>query len=227
MVSALLILIVSLSVHAQDNQPSSQQASSKESEPAFSKKELTKRGFTFDDRKQPMCQISGPDGPCEVEAFVFGETNNDKDAHTCRKLDKSSYVGRCVQGKLQGLSVVLADGEKKQIKEGFISYFHEGHVAYPILTSYLEKDLNFGAREQQMSYGCVYFGKFDRREEKCKRFIQIYGPEIFTEANATALRNGTFDLAPYRANFVKFMQSKEEPAPLAPVPAILQRLRSH
>jgi len=227
MASALFVLLLSLSLHAQDIQQSSQQASGTDWEPAFSKEVLATRGFTFDDRRLPMCKIDGPEGKCEVEAFVFSETNDDKDRYTCGKLDKSNYIGRCVNGKLEGLSVVLADGKKKKLKEAFISYFHEGHIAYPILTSYLEKDLNFGAQQKQMSYGCVYFGQWDKSAEKCKRFIQAYGPEIFTESNALSLRNGTFNLKPYRANFSKFMESKEEPAPLQQLPEnLLRRLSS-
>jgi hypothetical protein len=62
---------------------------------------------------------------------------------------------------------------------------------------------NFGAQEELQSYGCVYFGEWDRSSDRCSLFIEIYGKDLFTEANARALRYGTFDLNHYRAKFIE------------------------
>ena len=184
----------------------------------LSKDVLFSHGFRFDHKKWPMCRLQGPEGPCDVEAFVIGETNNDNGAHRCAKLDRSTYVGSCVGGKLEGLSIVIADGSTKQAKEAFISYFVEGRIAYPALTSFLTGNTNFGVDDlkckvgkmeisTRCGYGCVYFGKWDKSAERCGHFSEMYGADIFTEPNAQKLRDGTFDLSHYRAKFFDFISS--------------------
>src|ERR1039457_654073 len=74
---------------------------------------LLARGFSFDKTPRKMCPISGPDGPCQIEAFIGGEKTEDPERYPCRKLDRATYVGRCINGKLEGLSVVLAEGSAK------------------------------------------------------------------------------------------------------------------
>lgn len=169
---------------------------------------LVLNGFSFADQRRPMCKISGPQGSCGVEAFVFGETRVDEASFTCGKLDRATYVGRCVNGELDGLSLVIADGSKKRVKEAFISYFKQGRMAYPALTSMLVGDANFGVQEQSRSYGCIYFGKWDKSSERCSLFIRIYGTDLFTESNAQGLRAGTFDLDRYRAKFLDYTERK-------------------
>jgi len=171
---------------------------------------LASNGFSFADQSRPMCKITGPDGPCRVEAFVAGETTkDDKARYTCKKLDRATYVGNCSNGKLEGLSLVIADGSKKLSKEAYISYVHEGRIAYPALTSWLTGNGNFGVEEKRRSYGCVYFGKWDKSSERCALFIQIYGKDLFTDSNAQKLRDGTFELDKYRAEFLDFMRRKQ------------------
>jgi hypothetical protein len=170
---------------------------------------LASRKFSFGHYSLPMCTIRGPEGPCGVEAFVSDEATEDESRYTCAKFDQATYVGHCVNGKLDGLSLVNVDGTKKLSKEAFISYFHDGKIAYPALNSYASGTTNFGASEELVSYGCVYFGKWDRSSERCSLFIEIYGKELLTEANALSLRNGTFDLDHYRAKFIEFVESKQ------------------
>jgi len=177
----------------------------------LSKNILLSRGFGFDDQPRAMCSIKGPDGRCQVEAFVFGELRQDPAAYTCSKLDRASYVGHCVDGALQGISVVIADGTTKVGRQALVSYFCMGRMAYPALTSYLDgNQSNFGVREKSMSYGCVYFGKWDNASTRnsCPRFMDIYGSDIFTESNAQGLREGTFNLSHYGAKFIEYAQGK-------------------
>jgi hypothetical protein len=169
---------------------------------------LASHGFSFGDRERPTCKISGSEGACRVEAFVSGEKTTDDAGYMCKKLDRSTYLGHCVHGKLDGLSLVIADGRAKEAREAFISYFNEGRMAYPALSSYLTGDTNFGVQEKIKNYGCVYFGKWDDSAKRCGGFIAIYGADIFTESNAQKLRDGTFDLNYYRAKFLDFMQQK-------------------
>jgi len=172
-----------------------------------SKDDLVSRGFGFDDLERPMCEVTGSEGACHVEAFVAGEkAPSDEAAHTCTKLDKARYIGNCVQGKLEGVSLVIADGSAKQGKEAWLSYFLDGRIAYPALTSYFIGNPNFGVHENAVFYGCVYFGKWDASAQRCGRFTQIYGADIFTESNAQKLREGTFDFSHYRAKFLDFIQ---------------------
>ncbi len=180
--------------------------SSRPTESTISKDRLFARGFSFDEHERAMCKISGPEGPCRVQAFVRDEKRVDPDAYTCSKLDRAMYRGACVGGKLQGLSVVVADGSTKGSREAFVSYFHEGRMAYPALTSYLDgEEKNLGVDEKTKSYGCVYFGNWDKSRERCGRFIEMYGTDIFTESNAQRLKDGTFDLDHYRVNFLEFL----------------------
>ncbi|HEX3819596.1 MAG TPA: hypothetical protein VHW45_04655 [Candidatus Sulfotelmatobacter sp.] len=152
--------------------------------------------------------ISGPEGVCRVEAFVSSEKTTDDARWTCSKLDRASYIGHCVHGKLDGLSLVIADGSTKDGKEAFISYYLDGRIAYPALTSWLVGDLNFGAQEQRQNYGCVYFGKWDRSAERCGRFAEIYGSDLFTESNAQKIRDGSLDLSQYRDKFLESLAQK-------------------
>jgi hypothetical protein len=209
----LVAMLVPLCLQAQDGAERSLEASSStpEAQPVkISNDVLASRGFSFNDERRPMCKISGPEGTCHVEAFVWGETTkNDEARYTCSKLDRATYVGHCVRGKLDGLSLVIADGSKKLAKEAYISYFDEGRIAYPALTSWLGGDNNFGVHEKSKGYGCVYFGKWDKSSERCELFIKIYGNDIFSEPNAQKLRDGTFDLDYYRAKFLDFVQRKQ------------------
>jgi len=173
----------------------------------ISKDDLVAHGFKFDGRAPPMCEVSGSEGTCHVEAFVWGEKPpSDEAAHTCTKLDRATYVGHCMHGSLNGVSLVIADGSTKLGKEAFLSYFIDGRIAYPALTSYLIGDLNFGMHDVNYGYGCVYFGKWDQSAKRCSRFTQIYGADIFTESNANKLRDGSFDLSHYRNKFLDFIQ---------------------
>src|ERR1039457_4996198 len=52
------------------------------------------RGFSGDKTPRKMCPISGPDGPCQIEAFIGGEKTGDPERYTCRKLDRATYVRR-------------------------------------------------------------------------------------------------------------------------------------
>jgi len=207
----IVIILVSLSLQAQDQNgtPPNPSSSNPDAVPVnISKGVLVSRGFSFDDRKRPTCEISGSEGTCHVEAFVYGEKTADKAGNTCSKLDRSSYVGHCLNGKLDGLSLVIADGSTKVVKEAFISYFVDGRIAYPALTSFLIGDLNFGVREKVLNYGCVYFGKWDESAKRCTRFREIYGGDILTESNAQKLRDGSFNLSYYRGKFLEFVQRK-------------------
>jgi hypothetical protein len=201
----LIPLLVSFCSQAQEKQS----GSTPDATPVkVSKDVLASNGFTFADHERPMCKISGPEGPCRVEAFAHGETREDEARFSCSKLNRATYVGHCVKGKLDGFSLVIADGSKKLTKEAYLSYFDEGRLAYPALTSFLVGDNNLGVTEKEKSYGCVHFGKWDISSERCSLFIQIYGKDLFTESNAQKLRDGTFDLDYYRVKFLEFMQQK-------------------
>lgn len=204
LLTVLIVRMISSSSQAQDKANNAPDASTVK----LSEKVLALQGFTFSGWKLPMCQISGPEGPCQVEAFVSGEANIDETRFSCGKLDQATYVGHCVNGKLDGLSLVLADGSTKRTKEAYISYFDKGRIAYPALTSFLTGNANFGVQEQKKSYGCVYFGRWDRTDESCAQFVKIYGKDLFTESNAQGLRDGTFRFDEYRTKFFEFMQQK-------------------
>jgi hypothetical protein len=159
-----------------------------------------------------MCPINGPEGPCQVEAFVFGESREDRTGGTCSKLDKARYVGRCVDGALEGVSVVIADGSAIMTKKAFLSYFSMGRMAYPALMSWLDPNQPdfFGVIEKTRSYGCVLFGKWDQSHtrDNCPRFMEIYGRDIFTESNVRRLKDGTFDLSDYAGKFIEYVRGR-------------------
>lgn len=207
----LLLLLFSLCPQAQDGaeRPAETSSGSPDATPVkIPNNILVSSGFSFAAQPRPMCTIDGPEGRCAIEAFSSGETKVDTSSLTCGKLDRATYVGHCLNGKLDGLSLVFADGSKKRVKEAYMSYFDGGRIAYPALTSFLAGDANFGVAELTKSYGCVYFGKWDKSSERCALFIEIYGGGLFTESNAQKLRDGSFDLDLYRAKFLEFMQRK-------------------
>jgi hypothetical protein len=170
---------------------------------------LRSHGFEFDTNGHDTCWISGLDGYCGVDAFVWSETSKDRFSNTCAKLNKATYVGNCVAGAVEGVAVVIADGSGKSSKEAFVSYFSKGKIAYPALTSYVSAsaELNFGVQERRKSYGCVYFGSWDRSNERegCRRIKDIFGDDILAETNARALRDNSFDLDKYRSRFMAFI----------------------
>ena len=178
---------------------------------ALDERALLSRGFEFDPARHSVCWISGSGGPCGVEAFVSAESTRDPLSYSCAKLNKATYTGRCVDGTLEGVAVVIADGTGKLSKEAFVAYFSRGRIAWPALTSYVSessKPLDFGVQERQRSYGCVYFGSWDRSNERegCRRFRQIFGDDIFSETNARALRDNSFDLEKYRSRYIAFIE---------------------
>jgi hypothetical protein len=169
---------------------------------------LLARGFGFDKSPRTMCLISGPGGPCEVEAFIGPEKTEDPARYTCRKLDHATYVGRCVNGKLEGLSVVLAEGSAKDTGEWLLAYFDKGRVAFPALMTYRDSKL-IGIREDWGIYGCVSFGKWDHSDRNsCPKFVEIWGREIFSESTLESLKDGTFDLNRYGPRFVKYVSTR-------------------
>jgi len=178
-------------------------------QPSQRHRSLISHGFEFDNRSAPMVSISAPDGRrCKIQAFVEMESSDDPYAYTSGKLDRATYVGDCVNGFLEGVSIVIADGTKKQAREAYIAYFLNGRIAYPALKSYIDDvELNFGVKERTFSQGCVYYERWNRTNTKvsCKKLKNIYGDDIFSEFNARALRNGSFDLTKYRRNFGRFM----------------------
>jgi hypothetical protein len=159
---------------------------------------LLTRGFSFGKTPRAMCPIRGPDGPCQVEAFIASEKADDPASYTCRKLDRATYLGRCINGKLEGLSVVLAEGSAKDTGEWVLTYFDKGRMAFPALMAYRDRKL-IGIREERMVYGCVFFGQWDRSatRDSCPKFIEIWGREIFSESTLQSLKDGTFSLNRY------------------------------
>lgn len=177
---------------------------------------LLARGFSFDKTPRKMCPISGPDGPCQIEAFIGGEKTGDPERYTCRKLDRATYVGRCINGKLEGLSVVLAEGSAKDGAEWVLTYFDKGRVAFPALMAYRDQKF-IGIREERSIYGCVVFGVFgqwDRSATRdgCLKFIEIWGREIFGESTLRSLKDGTFNLNRYGPGFVKYISGQNPPS---------------
>jgi hypothetical protein len=170
---------------------------------------LLARGFSFDKIPREMCPISGPDGPCQIEAFIGGEKTEDPERYTCRKLDRATYVGRCINGKLEGLSVVLAEGSAKDGAEWVLTYFDKGRVAFPALMAYRDQKF-IGILEERSLYGCVLFGQWDHSatQESCPKFIEIWGREIFSESTLQSLKKGTFDLNRYGPSFVKYISAQ-------------------
>ncbi len=208
---ALIALMVPLSraQNEADHAPGTS-AGNPDAKPAkISEMVLASHGFSFADQPRPMCKVNGPEGPCDIEAFVGGETTkNDTARYTCRKFDRATYVGHCLKGKLDGVSLVIADGTEKFAKQAFVSYFDKGRIAYPALSSFLVGNNNLGMQQQGMGFGCVYFGKWDMSKQRCGLFAEVYGEDIFTETNAQKLRDGTFDLDHYRAKFLAFMERR-------------------
>ena len=156
-----------------------------------------------------MCPISGPDGPCQIEAFIGGEKAQDAEGYTCRKLDRATYLGRCVNGKLDGLSVIAAEGSSKAEGERVLAYFDKGRIAFPALMTYHGRKL-IGVREERNMYGCVVFGQWDRSatRDNCSKFVKIWGREILSEPTLQSLQDGTFDLNRYGRSFVKYISAQ-------------------
>lgn len=133
--------------------------------------------------------------------------------YTCRKLDRATYFGRCINGKLEGLSVVLAEGSAKDGAEWVLTYFDKGRVAFPALMAYRDQKL-IGIREERSMYGCVVFGQWDRSatRDSCLKFIAIWGREIFGESTLRSLKDGTFNLNRYGPGFVKYISGQNPPS---------------
>lgn len=86
--------LVSFNLLAQDGDTRTLDATTKQDAHSVNipKDVLASHGFTVDDRQLPICEISGSEGNCKVQAFVMGEKQVDKAGYTCSKLDKASYL---------------------------------------------------------------------------------------------------------------------------------------
>jgi hypothetical protein len=207
-------VVLAIRCYSNEQQPGPVRAAETDKRSTLDERALLAHGFELDTARYTTCSISGSGGPCDVEAFVWGETSKDSLAHTCAKLNKATYTGTCVEGALDGVALVIADGTGKVSKEAFVAYFSKGKIAYPALTSYVSassEQLNLGARERRRSYGCVYFGGWDRSDERagCRHLRKAFGDDIFSEANARALREDSFDLAKYRSRFMAFVSKPD------------------
>lgn len=169
---------------------------------------LELRGFELSDAQRTLCAINGTGGPCHVEAFVFGESTTDRTAYTCAKLDRATYQGRCVDGKLEGVAVVFAEGTAKLEAEAYLSYFSRGRLVYPAVTTRLNSQpVFFGVHERRRSYGCIFYGLWDQSKtrENCVRLRKVYGDDVFSQDTARALNNRSFNLEKYAENFRQYL----------------------
>ena len=168
---------------------------------------LTAKGFHFGSAAT-LCSIRGSDGPCQVEAFVGREGVNDLSGNTCRKLDRATYIGRCSNGKLDGMALVNANGSTKSTPTTFLSYFSAGRIAYPALQAFSDAGtLTLAIDEENQIYGCVVFHRWDQSKTRdaCPRFRSIYGDELFSESSARAMLNGSIDLAHYSLRLKNYL----------------------
>ena len=156
---------------------------------------LRSRDFDFgNDEGRPLCNIQGTGGSCNVKAFIGSEIGNDRYRYRCRKLDQATYLGSCLNGKLNGLVLLDADGSGKNVRQIFLGYFVKGRPLYPLVSTYSSGD-SFSITEKASSYGCVVFGKWDSSEtrDSCPKIKRNFGITM-TRDVARSFLDGSFDL---------------------------------
>jgi hypothetical protein len=95
-----------------------------------------------------------------------------------------------------------------------VAVFSRGKIVYPALATFAEGEIrNLSIQDGTGIYSCVVFGKWDDSDTKfsCPKIKAAFGSDIFSESNAQALRNGTFDLSKYSDNFNRFMSDNTNP----------------
>ena len=99
------------------------------------------------DYSSPLCTIHGTDGACDLNAWILVRNREERD--TCGDMDAVSYRGKCINGKLHGLTLLDTPWEWR------FGYFWRGRPVYPFVHA-SSPDL-IGITKEDQSYGCVLF----------------------------------------------------------------------
>ena len=198
----------------------------------YTKADLLKKGFKFNDSLTTFATVDGANGPATIQAFVGSETTTDNwAAYTEKKLDKSWYIsGEKINGKLNGLLILFANGSEKFRPEIFITYVCEGEIAYPILS--LDKGYadflprthklygkfirGMSIKEIHVSYN-IYSTLFEEFNDTpmATELMKIYGSQIYTNEFLVNGSDGNFDIKILKDNFDSFMNSDSYISPAA------------
>jgi hypothetical protein len=114
----------------------------------------------------------------------------------------ATYAGDCIDGTLSGLCLISG---VDHVTEGDVAmgYFAGGRVLYPtFIADTSDTTYPFGLQaDERLFFYCHTRTRFSSNNERygCMSFRVLLGDDIFSRGAHTSLRNGTFDLAKYRA----------------------------
>lgn len=215
----------------QEQQPTVLQVQANQSR-TYTKEELRRKGFRFNENLRTFVPVDGINGSVTIQAFVGGESTDDHWGYTAKKLDESWYIsGENIDGKMNGLMILLANGSKKSSPDTFIGYVCDGYIAYPLLSLgsgnadflptthrlYGRYYRYIGVQEIRTSYSEYTSLRGDEYNNR-PMFIQlmkIYGTQIASPEFLTQGCDGNFDIKQLNENFDSFMNSNSYILPIA------------
>ena len=176
----------------------------------YTRDQLIAKGFRFQDRNN-RCSIKGINGPATIDCFVGNEGGGyDNYGYSDQKLSSSYYYsGEPIDGLLDGVVVMYANGPQKILPSYYIGYFCEGHVAYPLMEIYTDGGNNaLCVQEVRYSYAIyhsVWSNPWSQRP-MINELIKIYGEQITQASFIDKGVVGEFDIESLTDAFNDFMK---------------------
>lgn len=163
----------------------------------FAQQLVARYGFKLDDEATKMCSVSGDAGRCGLAPFPIAGTRS----RSCDMFATATYAGDCIDGRLSGLCLISGIGH---VAEGDVAlgYFAGGRVLYPtFIASTRDETYPFGLQaDDRVFYNCGKNFSAENDQYGCSRFRALFSSDIFSRAAHASLRDGTFNLAEYRAS---------------------------
>jgi len=177
---------------------------------ALSQEQLTRRGFQ-QSSPNPMCDVRTRSGKlCRVEAFAFDEDMEDRDGHSCKKIDRLVVETGCVDGLVHGLAQLMVDGTKKRSKQRLVGLFWEGRIYLPYMDTFLHGSTDLlGINTSEGSFACANFPKWERRDSPpCKFLTAAFGSYLMSRDGVVAMKKGNLDMSRVSSDFAGWWRSE-------------------
>jgi hypothetical protein len=141
---------------------------------------------------QELCQISKGNESCGIAAFLWGESDKDKEGFTCGKLKGARWLaGTCEAGVLSGLVVVevAADRRWGRSTPSQILFFANRGQPLSNYIKYSDWGISYANIKPAFSSGCVRFGGWDERARpECRQLGQQYGVAVLEQTFWASMR---------------------------------------
>lgn len=162
----------------------------------FAQQLMVQYGFKMDDKVTERCSVKGETGRCELAPFPIGNVGS----RSCDMFATATYAGDCIDGMLSGLCLIRGVDRVAE-RDVAMGYFAGGRVLYPIFVANTSDETHpFGLQGPDRMFYCHENFSAVNDRYGCMSFRSLFDDDIFSRGTHTSLRNGTFNLAKYRAS---------------------------